>query len=126
VSRVNRVVLIGKLGADPQVERDAPAEPPRCVRLTVATSRPYRDETGRRQTRTEHHPVTVTGQTADHCARQLWRGRWVFVDGRLETQRWQDAEGVEQIAAEVRATRVVFLQAPGLRLERRCLTKHAL
>jgi len=57
--------------------------------------------------------TTVTGHTADHCARYLRKGRWVFVDGRLETTRWQDSDGTELVAAEVRATRVVFLHAPG-------------
>jgi single-strand DNA-binding protein len=110
MGNVNKVILVGNLGADPELKQ-TPGNHPYC-HLRLATSQVFKDKEGKRQEKTDWHRVTVWGETALHCARFLARGRAVYVEGRLEHRQWQDREGQKRYGTDVVATKVVFLSAP--------------
>src|SRR5438045_4884831 len=104
--RVDKVILIGNLGADPELKY-TPSQRPLC-NLRIATTEVYKDKSGQRQERTEWHRVTVWGDQAENCNKYLSKGRSVYVEGRLQTRSY-DKEGQKHYATDVVADRVVFL-----------------
>jgi single-strand DNA-binding protein len=104
---VNKVILIGNLGADPELKY-TPSNRPVC-NLNLATNEVFKDKTGQRQERTEWHRVTVWGDQAENCKKYLNKGRPVYIEGRLQTRSWDDKEGKKRYTTEVVADRVVFL-----------------
>ncbi len=110
---VNKVILVGNLGADPELKY-TPSNRPVC-NLSVATNEVWKDKGGQRQERTEWHRVIVWGEPAEHCAKYLTKGRTVYIEGRLQTRSWDDKEGKKRYTTEVVSDRVVFLggQGPG-------------
>lgn len=104
---VNKVHLLGNLGADPELRMVTGNRPVTSLRL--ATNESFRDKTGELQTHTEWHRVVVWGQQAENCAKYLKKGRGVYVEGKLRTRRYTDKENVERYLTEVVADRVVFL-----------------
>jgi single-strand DNA-binding protein len=109
MGNVNKVILIGNLGGDPEVKRTPTSNRPYC-HLSLATDRVWKDDAGQRQERTEWHRVTVWGEMAEHCARYLHKGSSVYVEGRLETRSWEEA-GKKRYATDVVAIRVQFLDS---------------
>jgi single-strand DNA-binding protein len=110
MGNVNKVILIGYLGADPEVKR-TPAGQGYC-HLSVATNMVFKDQAGQRQQKTEWHRITVWGEQAEHCAQYLKKGSSVYVEGRLETRSWEEA-GKKRYATDVIAIRVEFLDPAG-------------
>ncbi len=108
---VNKVILIGNLGADPELKY-TPSNRPVC-NLSLATNEVFKDKTGQRQERTEWHRVTVWGDSAENCSKYLAKGRTVYIEGRLQTRSWDDKEGKKRYSTEVVADRVVFLGSGG-------------
>lgn len=108
---VNKVILIGNLGADPELKY-TPSNRPLC-NLSVATNEVFKDKTGQRQERTEWHRVTVWGEQAETCSKYLSKGRSVYVEGRLQTRSWDDKEGKKRYSTDIVADRVVFLGGGG-------------
>ena len=108
---VNKVILIGNLGADPELKY-TPSNRPVC-NLSLATNEVFKDKSGARQERTEWHRVTVWGEQAEHCSKYLGKGRSVYVEGRLQTRSWDDKEGKKRYSTDVVADRVVFLSDGG-------------
>jgi single-strand DNA-binding protein len=104
---VNKVILIGNLGADPELKY-TPSNRPVC-NLSLATNEVFKDKTGQKQERTEWHRVTVWGDSAENCSKYLAKGRTVYIEGRLQTRSWDDKEGKKRYSTEVVADRVVFL-----------------
>ncbi len=105
---VNKVILIGNLGADPELKY-TPTNRPLC-NLSVATSETFKDKIGDKQERTEWHKVTVWGDQAESCSKYLTKGRQVYIEGKLQTRSWDDkADGKKRYSTEVVADRVVFL-----------------
>jgi single-strand DNA-binding protein len=109
---VNKVILIGNLGADPELKYTPTGNRPVC-NLSVATNEVFKDKTGQRQERTEWHRVTVWGEQAENCHKFLAKGRSVYVEGRLQTRSWDDKEGKKRYSTEIVADRVVFLSSAG-------------
>jgi single-strand DNA-binding protein len=107
---VNKVILVGNLGADPELKH-TPSNKAVC-NLRIATTETYKDKSGQRQEKTEWHRITVWGDTAENCAKYLARGRSVYVEGRLETRSY-DKDGQKHYATDVVAERVVFLGGAG-------------
>jgi single-strand DNA-binding protein len=107
MGNVNKVILIGNLGAAPELKETSGKQP--YCHLRLATTEVFRDGKGERQERTEWHRITVFGDTAENCARFLDRGRPVYVEGRLAHTQYQDKEGQKRYGTDVVATRVVFL-----------------
>jgi single-strand DNA-binding protein len=108
---VNRVMLIGNLGKDPEV-RFTPSG--RAVgRFPIATSEVWNDAEGQRQERTEWHNVVVWGKQAETCGQYLAKGRQVYVEGSIRTRQYDDKEGQRRYITEIIAQRVQFLGGRG-------------
>jgi single-strand DNA-binding protein len=108
---LNRVLLIGNLGKDPEV-RFTPGG--RAVaRFPVATSEVWQDQEGQRQERTEWHNVVVWGKQAETCGQYLSKGRQVFLEGSIRSRQYDDKEGNKRYITEVIAQRVQFLGSRG-------------
>lgn len=104
---VNKVILIGNLGADPEVKYTQGGQA--FANLRLATTEVWNDKEGQKQERTEWHSVTVWGKQAEHCGQYLSKGRQVYVEGRLQSREYQDKEGVTRKVWDVVASNVVFL-----------------
>ena len=107
MSGVNKVIIIGRLGADPEVKQISSGNT--VARLSLATSESWTDREGQKQERTEWHRVVVWGKLADLCGKYLSKGRQVYVEGRLQTRSWEDQQGQKKYATEVVANTVQFL-----------------
>jgi single-strand DNA-binding protein len=107
---INKVILIGNLGADPELKY-TPSSRALC-NLRIATTEVFKDKSGVKQERTEWHRVTVWGDQAENCSKYLAKGRSVYVEGKLQTRSY-DKEGQKHYATDVVADRVVFLGGGG-------------
>jgi single-strand DNA-binding protein len=112
---VNKVILVGRLGQNPEV-RYTPGGAA-VANFSVATSESWMDKSGQRQERTEWHKVVVWGKLAELCNQYLQKGRQVYLEGRLQTRQWQDKDGQTKYTTEIQAQTVQFLGAgaPGER-----------
>ena len=110
---VNKVILIGNLGKDPEVRYTSGGQA--VANLRIATSRSWTDkQSGQRKEETEWHDVEVWGKQAEQCGEYLAKGRQVFVEGRLKTDKWQDkTSGQERSRVKVVAENVRFLGGGG-------------
>ena len=108
---VNKVILIGNLGKDPEVRFTAGGKA--VARFSVATSEQWSDAEGQRQERTEWHNIVVWGKQAESCGQYLQKGRQVFIEGRIQTRSYDDKEGNKKYITEVNAQRVQFLGGGG-------------
>ena len=107
---VNKVILIGNLGKDPEVRYTSGGQA--VASLRIATSRSWTDKaSGQRKEETEWHDVEVWGKQAEQCGEYLAKGRQCFVEGRLQTREWTDKENRKNYTTEVVANNVVFLGA---------------
>lgn len=108
---INKVILIGNLGNDPEVR---PAGSTSVCSLSVATTRSYFNKTtNERVEETEWHRVTVWGKDADNAAKYLTKGRQVYVEGRLQTREYEDKDGVTKKSTEVVAETIQYLGGKG-------------
>lgn len=108
MSSVNKVILIGNLGANPELRNTSGGTS--VCELRIATNETWKDQSGAMQTRTEWHRVVVWGRQAESVSRYLTKGRSVYVEGRIQTREWTDKEGVKRYTTEIIASNVVFLQ----------------
>lgn len=107
MSGVNKVIIVGRLGADPEVK--AVGQGSTVTRLNVATSENWMGKDGQKQERTEWHRIVVWGKLAEICGKHLSKGRQVYVEGRLQTRSWEDPQGQKKYATEIVANTVQFL-----------------
>ena len=108
MASVNKVILVGNLGKDPEV-RYAPSGSAIC-NVTIATSRQWKDKTsGEKQEETEWHRVVFYDRLAEIAGEYLKKGRPVYVEGRLKTRKWTDKEGVEKYTTEIVAAEMQLL-----------------
>ena len=108
MASVNKVILIGNLGKDPEV-RYAQSGAAICS-VTIATSRQWKDKnSGERQEETEWHRVTFFDRLAEIAAEYLRKGRPVYVEGRLKTRKYTDKDGVEKYSTDIIATEMQLL-----------------
>ncbi len=98
---VNKVILLGNLGADPEVRHTQDGRP--IVHLRIATSDSWRDrQTGERKEKTEWHRVTIFSEGLAKIAQQyLRKGSQVYIEGQLQTRKYQDAQGVDRYSTEI-------------------------
>jgi len=108
---VNKVILVGHLGADPDM-RYTPSGQGVCE-LRLATSESWNDKNGQRQERTEWHRIVVWGKRAEVCSKYLSKGRQVFVEGRIQTRTYDDKDGNKRYITEIIAADVQFLGGGG-------------
>ncbi|MBV71917.1 MAG: single-stranded DNA-binding protein [Myxococcales bacterium] len=107
MSSVNKVILVGNLGADPEIRYTQGGQA--VCNLRIATSENWNDRDGNRQERTEWHSVTVWGKQAEICGQYLAKGRKVYLEGRIQSREYTDREGVNRRAWDVVANNIVFL-----------------
>jgi single-strand DNA-binding protein len=91
---LNKVMLIGNLGRDPEV-RSTPSGQP-VANFTLATSRRWKDKNGQRQDQTEWHYIVVWGKQAEIAGQYLTKGKQIFIEGRLQTRSWEDRQSGEK------------------------------
>lgn len=115
MSGVNKVIIIGRLGADPELKTVTGGQS--VCRLSIATSENWTDKEGQKQERTEWHRVVVWGKLAELCGKYLTKGRQAYVEGRLQTRSWEDQQGQKKYTTEIVANTVQFLS--GAQGERR-------
>lgn len=108
---LNKVFLIGNLGADPEIRHTNSGQP--VANLRVATSRRVKDRDGNWSDQTEWHSVVCFGRTAENVGQYLKKGSKVFVEGRIQTRSWDDREGKKQYRTEVVAENLRFLDSRG-------------
>ena len=113
---VNKVMLLGHLGQDPDV-RYNPSGTPVC-NFSLATNEYWVDKEDQKQKRTEWHRIVVWGKMGENCGRYLAKGRQVFVEGRLETRSWEDKEGQKRYTTEIVARNVQFISGGEAMAER--------
>ena len=104
---INKVILVGNLGADPEVRKTASQQT--VTQFSLATSESWINKEGDRQEKTEWHRVVVWGKLAETCAKHLAKGRQVFIEGRLQTRSWETEQGQKRFTTEVIANQVLFL-----------------
>jgi len=107
MASVNKAIILGNLGRDPELRHTASGKA--VATLRIATNEQWADQSGERQERTEWHSVVVWGRQAENCSQYLKKGRTVYVEGRLQTRKWQDKEGGDRYSTEVVADRVQFI-----------------
>ncbi|MBJ80969.1 MAG: single-stranded DNA-binding protein [Myxococcales bacterium] len=110
-SGVNKVILVGNLGADPEI-RYTPSGAA-VANFRIATTESWKDSEGQRQDRTEWHRIVVWGRLAELCGEYLAKGRMVYVEGKLQTRQWDDRDGNKRYTTEVQAREVTFLGGRG-------------
>jgi single-strand DNA-binding protein len=108
---VNRVILVGNLGKDPET-RFTQGGTAQC-KFSLATSETYNNNAGERQERTEWHNIVVWGKQAETVGKYLAKGRQVYVEGRIQTRSYDDKEGKKRYITEINANRVIFLGSRG-------------
>jgi single-strand DNA-binding protein len=117
MASVNKVILIGNLGKDPEI-RTTP-QGTSLARFSVATTTNWKDSSGARQEKTEWHDVVAWEKLAQICGEYLHKGKMVYVEGSLQTRSWEDQNGQKRYKTEVKANNVVMLsprdasRAPG-------------
>lgn len=105
---VNKVILIGNLGKDPETRGDG-----NITNITIATSESWKDkQSGEQQERTEWHRVVFFGKLADIAAQYLKKGSKVFIEGQLRTRKWQDSTGKDNYTTEIVASEMQMLDGP--------------
>ncbi|HEX4986279.1 MAG TPA: single-stranded DNA-binding protein [Burkholderiales bacterium] len=107
MASVNKVILIGNLGRDPEV-RYLPSGDA-VANVTLATTETWKDKSGEKQEQTEWHRVAMFGKTAEIAGEYLKKGSQVYIEGRLQTRKWTDKEGQERYTTEIRADRMQML-----------------
>jgi single-strand DNA-binding protein len=108
---INKVILVGNLGADPETRYTQSGSP--VTNLRIATSERWTSRDGQPQERTEWHRVVTFGRLAEHCRDYLSKGRQVYVEGRIQTRSWDDRDGNKRYTTEVVAQTVQFLGRGG-------------
>jgi len=107
MASVNKVIVIGNLGRDPELRYTPNGQA--VANFTVATNENWTNKSGEREERTEWHRVVAWGRVAELCAEYLAKGRTVYVEGRLQTREWEDREGQKRRSTEIVAQTVQFL-----------------
>jgi single-strand DNA-binding protein len=104
---LNKVMIIGNLGREPEMRYTPSGRP--VTTFTVATSRSWNTADGERHTDTEWFNVVTWGNLAEICKQYLTKGQQVYIEGRLQTRRWEDKEGVKHVTVEIVATEMMML-----------------
>ncbi len=108
---VNKVIIIGNLGSDPEVRFTPSGQP--VANFRMATNESWNDKNGQQQERTEWHRIVVWGKMAELCGEYLKKGRQAYIEGKLQTREWNDKEGKKNYTTEIVAQSVQFLGGGG-------------
>jgi len=108
---VNKVILVGRLGRDPETRYTSGGQA--VANFSVATDESYKDRNGERQKRTEWHKIVVWGKQAEIAQQYLKKGSLVFIEGRIQSREWQDKEGQKRTSFEIVANNFRMLGGRG-------------
>src|SRR5215204_2523258 len=109
---VNKVILVGNLGRDAEL-RYTPGGAP-VATLNRATTEVWNDKaSGQKQEKTEWHRIVLWGKSAESLSEYLTKGKQIYVEGRLQTRKWQDKDGPDKYTTEIRGDRIVLLGGGG-------------
>lgn len=107
MASVNKVILVGNLGRDPEMRYMPSGDA--LASFSIATTDTWKDKSGQRQERTEWHRISMFGKQAEIAGQYLKKGSSVYIEGRLQTRKWTDKEGHERQTTEVVADRMQML-----------------
>ena len=107
MASVNKAIIVGTLGRDPEI-RYMPNGDAAC-NLSVATSESWKDKSGEKQERTEWHRISMFGKLAEIAGQYLAKGSSVYLEGKLQTRKWTDKDGVDKYTTEIIADRMQML-----------------
>jgi len=107
MASVNKVILIGNLGRDPETRYTTGGDA--VTNLRIATTETWKDKSGEKQEKTEWHTVVLFGRQAEIAGEYLKKGRPVYIEGRLQTRKYTDKEGVEKYSTEIVGDRMQLL-----------------
>jgi|SRR5690349_20050199 single-strand DNA-binding protein len=108
---VNKVILVGRLGRDPETRYTGGGQA--VANFSVATDESYKDRNGERQKRTEWHRITAWGKLAEICQQYLKKGTMVYIEGRIQSREWQDKEGQKRTSFDIVANTMKMLSSRG-------------
>jgi len=108
---VNKVILIGRLGKDPEV-RYTP-DGTMVTNFNLATDEQWKDKNGEKVQKTEWHKIVTYRKLAEICGNYLVKGKLVFIEGRIQTRSWEDKEGVKRYTTEIIASNMQMLDSKG-------------
>lgn len=108
---VNKVILVGNLGADPEI-RYTPSGTA-VANFNIATSENWTNKEGQKETKTEWHKIVTFGKLAEICGEYLAKGKQVYVEGRIQTRQWDDRDGNKRYTTEIVANTMQMLGRPG-------------
>ncbi len=108
---VNKAILIGNLGRDPELRHTASGKA--VATFTVATNRSWTGPDGTAQEGTEWHNIVAWDRLAEICQQYLQKGRKVYIEGRIQTRSWDDKSGQKRYMTEIVANQMIILDAPG-------------
>jgi single-strand DNA-binding protein len=111
MASVNKVILIGNLGADPEVRYTQSNQA--VANFRIATTDTWTDREGQKQERTEWHNIVAWAKLGEICGQYLKKGKQVYVEGRLQTRQWEDKDGGKRYTTEIVATTMQMLGRPG-------------
>ena len=106
MSSVNKVIIVGRLGKDPETKQVSDNT---VCNFNVATDESYSKRDGEKVEKTEWHKIVVWGKQAENCSKYLEKGSMVYVEGKLQTRSWDDESGEKKYTTEVVAQTVRFL-----------------
>ncbi|MFP4453996.1 MAG: single-stranded DNA-binding protein [Desulfobacterales bacterium] len=106
---MNKVILVGRLGQDPQMNYTQSGTP--VCNFSMATDESYRDQYGNKVEKTEWHKIVCWGKTGELVSEYLNKGSLVLVEGSLQTRKWQDKNGGDRYTTEIKAGNVQFLES---------------
>ena len=108
---VNKVILVGNLGTDPELRHTQSGIA--VANFTLATSEKRKDKDGNAVEQTEWHRINTWEKTAENCAKFLKKGSKIYLEGRINTRKWEDKEGKDRYTTEITAQSVKFLSPKG-------------
>ena len=106
---VNRVILVGRLGRDPEMRYTSSGTP--VTNFSVATNERWNNQDGERQERTEWHKIVTWSKLAEICNQYLTKGQLVYIEGRLQTREWDDRDGNKRRTTEIVASDMQMLSS---------------
>ncbi len=110
---INKAILVGRLGADPEVRYTPDGS--MVTNFRIATDEQWKDKSGEKVQKTEWHRIVTFGKLAEICGKYLVKGKLVFVEGRIQTRVWEDKEGNKRSTTEIIASNMQMLDSKGQR-----------
>lgn len=107
MASINKVILVGHVGRDPEGKYLPSGE--HVVNFSLATSETWKDKSGAKQEATEWHRVSFFGKTAEVISEYVKKGTMLYIEGRIQTRKWTDKDGVEKYSTEIRGDRMQML-----------------